>query len=50
MTIENKENFMAYAAKRIEEKRIKDKLNNDNVEDYNNVKSWKFRRIRGYRN
>jgi len=49
MTAENKENFMIYANKRIQEKRIKEKLNNDNVDDYNVIKTWRFRKVREYR-
>ncbi|WP_258881153.1 hypothetical protein [Clostridium tagluense] len=40
---------MAYVNKRLEEKRVKKKINNNNVDDYNVAKSWKFRKIRGYR-
>ena len=49
MTAENKEKFMAYVNKVFEEKRIKEKANNNNVDDYNNAKTWRFRKIRGYR-
>ena len=49
MTAENKENFMAYANKRLEEKRTKEKINNNNVDDYIVAKSWKFRKIRAHR-
>jgi len=49
MTVENKERFMEYANKRLEEKRIKTKANNDNVDDYNVAKSWKFKKIRDHR-
>jgi hypothetical protein len=49
MTVENKERFMEYANKVIKEKKPKAKINDDNVADYNVVKSWKFRQIRGYK-
>ena len=49
MTPENKKDFMAYATKVLEEKRIKEKANNADVNDYNNAKTWRFRKIRGHR-
>ena len=49
MTVENKERFMEYANKRIEEKRAKEKINKDNIDDYIVAKSWKFRKIREHR-
>ncbi|MBZ9615327.1 hypothetical protein [Clostridium estertheticum] len=49
MTPENKENFMTYVNKRLEEKRIKKKLKNKDVDDYNTAKTWKFRKIREYK-
>ena len=49
MTAGNKEKFMTYAAKVLEEKRIKEKANNADINDYNNAKIWRFRKIRGQR-
>ncbi|MCB2308861.1 hypothetical protein LGL08_20380 [Clostridium estertheticum] len=49
MTAENKEKFMAYVHKAFEEKRIKEKANDADVNDYNNAKTWRFRKIRGHR-
>ncbi|MCB2309012.1 hypothetical protein LGL08_20120 [Clostridium estertheticum] len=49
MTPENKKNFMAYVNKRIDEKRLKEKNNDKNVDDYNTAKTWKFKKIRGYK-
>lgn len=49
MTAGNKEKFMIYAAKVLEEKRIKEKANDADVDDYNNAKTWRFRKIRGHR-
>lgn len=47
MTIENKEKFMAYANKRLEEKRAKKKNPNADADDYIVVKLWRFKKIRG---
>lgn len=47
MTVENKERFMEYANKFIKEKKLKAKINDDNILDYNAVRYWKFKQIRG---
>ncbi|WP_264166381.1 hypothetical protein [Clostridium tagluense] len=40
---------MAYVNKRLKEKRAKVKANNADVDDYNKVKTLKFRKIRAHR-
>lgn len=49
MTAENKANFMLYVGKRLEEKKHNKKFYDDEVDDYIAAKSWKFKKIRGYK-
>lgn len=47
MTIENKEKFMVYANKRLEEKSVRKKNPKVDADDYIVAKLWRFKKIRG---